>query len=63
MAEKNDNSDESFKQEEGLKRFDDSSLINCLEYSTNYLSQVKTNILQLWYMIGTQGPGILLEDL
>lgn len=45
MAEKNDSSDESFQQEEGLKRFDDNSLINCLEYSTNYLSKMKTNIL------------------
>lgn len=45
-------------------RVDDNSLINCLEYCTNYFnSREDDSALRLWYLIGTQGPGILLDDI
>jgi len=45
-------------------RIDDESLVHCLEYCTQYLeTKEDQTMLELWYMIGTQGPGILYEDL
>lgn len=44
------------------------SLIDCLEYCIAHLTSIQekdsdNNILDLWYMIGVQGPGILSHDL
>lgn len=50
---------------EDLKdKIDDTGLIMCLEYCTNYFTEKKdSSALNLWYLIGTQGPGILYDDL
>lgn len=50
---------------EDLKdKIDDKGLIMCLEYCTNYFTEKKdSSALNLWYLIGTQGPGILYDDL
>ena len=46
------------------KNINQDSLIHCLEYCTTYFAKMKDrNILELWYMIGIQGPGILYADL
>ena len=43
---------------------DDESLIHCLEYCTQYFKDKEgSNLLELWYLIGMQGPGILYDDL
>jgi hypothetical protein len=56
MADKNNDILES--------RMDEGSLIHCLEYINSYLKERKnSNILELWHIIGMQGPGILYEDL
>lgn len=45
-------------------KIDDTGLIMCLEYCTNYFTEKKdSSALNLWYLIGTQGPGILYDDL
>jgi len=45
-------------------KMDDESLIHCLEYCTQYFKDKEgSNLLELWYLIGMQGPGILYDDL
>ena len=64
LADKNSN---DFKS--GLsKKMENESLVHCLEYCINHLRSTQekeedNNILDLWYMIGVQGPGILSHDL
>jgi len=61
LAEKNEG---NFQSDVLKHRMDDESLIHCLEYCTEYFKNKKgSNILELWYLIGMQGPGILYDDL
>lgn len=61
LAEKNEN---NFQSEVLKARMDAESLIHCLEYCTKHFTSLEDgSILELWYMIGTQGPGILKDDL
>jgi len=43
------------------------SLLDSLDYCTEYFEQLSdkesTPILEMWYMIGLNGPGILRRDL
>lgn len=44
-------------------RIEESALIDSLEYCTNHFLAKGRRLLELWYMIGVQGPGILNTDL
>ena len=61
LAEKNDG---NFQSEVLKHKMDDESLMHCLEYCTQHFQEQKgSNLLDLWYLIGMQGPGILFDDL
>lgn len=44
-------------------RIEESALIDSLEYCTTHFIDKGRKLLELWYMIGVQGPGILNTDL
>lgn len=44
-------------------RIEGSALIDSLEYCTHHFTARGRRLLELWYMIGAQGPGILNTDL
>lgn len=59
LADKNSTDLKKYKH-----KIDDDSLLNCLEYCTNYLQKRNDkSALRMWYLIGTQGPGIFYEDI
>jgi len=46
------------------RKLNDESLIHCLEYCTNHFKRKDDGkALEIWYMIGLQGPGILYDDI
>lgn len=44
-------------------RIEETALIDSLEYCTSHFQAKGRRLLELWYMIGVQGPGILNTDL
>jgi len=62
LAEK-DKGKENFSENMLKSKMDDETIMDCLEYCTSHFEKKNNKALQIWYMIGLQGPGIMFDDL